>query len=193
MNDLSVMRRLRQYPKQLFSVRDLQKILGVKPGSLRTVIMRLKQRNVLVSVTQGWYTMFGSTLTPEEAATHIYYPSYISLKTVLSREGIINQIPRPLYLVTVRKTHTIPILGVETIFRQITSPLFFGYHTVNNIPIAYPEKALLDTIYYVSYGRETLDFDDLDVSRLNHKRWNRLKSLFPPRIQRYIEKAHYIP
>lgn len=190
MKDLEIIEKIRSFPKKIFSVADLGKILSVKSNSLRTVIMRLKKKGVLNQIARGWYSIFGTVITPEEVASQMYYPSYLSLKTVLSKMGIVNQIPRQIYCVTPRKSYKTTIAGVTVIYRQIKQELYFGYYMENNIAIAYPEKALLDLLYYVSLGRETVSIDELDLSRINKKRWKQFKKIYPEKMKNLL---NYVP
>lgn len=189
MNDLEIVKTISAYQKPILSLIDLEKILQVDKKSLRTKIMRLVKRGVLQKVSRGWYSVFGKTVIPEEVAGQLYYPSYISLKTVLSKAGVINQIPTDIFLVTPNKTYQIKLLGGRLIFRQIKKELFFGYFLDKGVPMAYPEKALLDLLYFVSYGKETVSLDELDLKYLNKNRWNEFKKLYPKRVGKLISQV----
>ncbi len=187
-NDFQLINEIRSLQKAIFSVADLGKILSVKEKSLRTVIMRLKNKGVLNQVKRGWYSVFDQVMVPEEVVGQLYYPSYLSLKTVLHKIGIINQIPRQIYAVSTKKSYKTAISGVPIIYRQIKPDLFFGYYLDNQVLTAYPEKALLDLLYYVKKGRETVSFSELDLSQLNLKRWRQFKKPYSKIIKELIEK-----
>lgn len=189
MKDLELIQKIREFPKKNFSITDLEKILSVKKKSLRTVIMRLKNKGVLNQITRGWYSVFGVVVTPEEIVNQIYYPSYLSLKTVLSKAGIVNQIPRQIYCITPRKSYKTKIVDVSVIYRQIKKELYFGYYIENDLEIAYPEKALLDLLYFVSLGREAVSLNELDISRINKKRWMQFKKIYPKKTENLINSV----
>lgn len=189
MNDLEIVKTISAYQKPILSLIDLEKILQTDQKSLRTKIMRLVKRDVLQKVGRGWYGVFGKTVIPEEVAAQLYYPSYISLKTVLSKAGVINQIPTDIFLVTSNKTYQTKLLESRLIFRQIKKELFFGYFLDKGVPIAYPEKALLDLLYFVSYGKDTVSLDELDLKYLNKSRWNKFKRLYPKRVDKLISQV----
>jgi len=92
MNDLKIIEKIRSFPKKIITVSDLGKILPFSQKSLPTIISRLKKRGVLNQVARGYYSAYGEIIVPENVACQIYYPSYLSLKTVLSKAGVINQI-----------------------------------------------------------------------------------------------------
>jgi len=188
MNELKIIEKIRQFPKQVFTVSDLEKILAVSKKSLPTVISRLKKRGVLNQVGRGYYGAYGEVIVPENVACQIYYPSYLSLKTVLSKVGVINQIPREIYLVTPRKTHKTKIAGVSVIYRQIKEELFFGYFLKDRNLIAYPEKAFLDLLYFSWRGIETVNFSEVDCFYLNKKRLERWGRRYPKGVREIIER-----
>ena len=128
MNDLKILEKIKEFPKTLFSVDDLGKILNIKEKSLRTVIYRLSRRGVIRKLGAGWYSIYGTIVTPEQIASQIYHPSYLSLKTILSKDGIINQIPRQIYSISLNKSYKIKINGVFLVYRQIKRELFFGFY-----------------------------------------------------------------
>ena len=188
MNDLKILEKIKEFPKTLFTVDDLGKILNIKEKSLRTVIYRLSQRGVIRKLGAGWYSIYGTIVTPEQIASQIYHPSYLSLKTVLSKDGIINQIPRQIYSISLNKSYKIKINGVFLIYRQIKRELFFGFYQKENQYMAYPEKALLDLLYFISRGIETVSFEELDLSRLNRKKLFQWVKLYPSPTKKYLKE-----
>ena len=188
MNDLKILEKIKEFPKTLFSVDDLGKILNIKEKSLRTVIYRLSRRGVIRKLGAGWYSIYGTIVTPEQIASQIYHPSYLSLKTVLSKDGIINQIPRQIYSISLNKSYKIKINGVFLVYRQIKRELFFGFYQKENQYMAYPEKALLDLLYFISRGIETVSFEELDLSRLNRKKLFQWVKLYPSPTKKYLKE-----
>jgi len=188
MNELKIIEKIRSFPKKIFTVSDLGKILPFSQKSLPTIISRLKKRGVLNQVARGYYSAYGEIIVPENVACQIYYPSYLSLKTVLSKAGVINQIPKAIYLVTPRKTYQTEIAGVSVIYRRIKEELFFGYYLKDQSLIAYPEKALLDLLYFSSRGLETVNFSEMDWSYLNKKRLKRWGRRYSKGVKEMIKR-----
>lgn len=189
MRDLELVSKLKNLGKKLYTVSDLGKILPVKEKSLRTVIMRLTKRGVLNKIARGLYSVFDEAVDIEEAACQLYYPSYLSLKTVLSKQGIINQIPQEVQLITARKSYKIKIAGVLVVYRQIKKELFFGYFKEKRKLIAYPEKALLDLLYFALLGKEYFPAKEIDVSKIDKVRWRKYRRYYPEKIERLISAA----
>ncbi|OGK10466.1 hypothetical protein A2767_01355 [Candidatus Roizmanbacteria bacterium RIFCSPHIGHO2_01_FULL_35_10] len=186
MNDLKILQRINQYPNSIFSVSDLGKILNSKEKNLRTVIHRLSKRGVIQKLGRGWYSAYNKIVIPEQVTSQIYYPSYLSLKTVLSKVGVVNQIPRQIYSVTLNKSYQAKINNILLVYRQVKRELFFGFYQKENQYIAYPEKALLDLIYFVSRGVETVSWQEMDLSRLNKKKLFRWVKSYPSAAKKYL-------
>jgi hypothetical protein len=75
------------------------------------------------------------------------YPSYVSLYTALSRRGLITQIPRTIYVVSLANTRTVRTpVGTFSVHR-LPPELFGGYEERNGERMATSEKAVFDTLY----------------------------------------------
>jgi len=68
-------------------------------------------------------------------------------------------------------------------------PLFhFGYTLQKDLFIALPEKALLDQLYLVSFGKAKLDFDELNLKELSKTKFLQFSKKFPARTQKLAKK-----
>lgn len=77
------------------------------------------------------------------------FPSYISLQSALFHHGMISQVPAVVYAVSPARTRRFSTpLGVVSI-HHITPAFFGGFEIEGNaaVPIATPEKALIDLLY----------------------------------------------
>ena len=76
------------------------------------------------------------------------YPSYVSLYTALSRRGLITQLPRTIYVVSLGRTRTVltPV-GTYSVHR-LPPELFGGFEERNGERMATAEKAVFDTLYF---------------------------------------------
>jgi len=100
-----------------------------------------------------------------ELANRIYTPSYISLETVLSREGIVFQHYEQIFLVSYL-TREIICDGLKYVFRKIKDTILtnsLGVEKKGNYFIASRERAFLDTVYlnknYYFDNLSSLDWD----------------------------------
>ncbi|MBU1085767.1 MAG: hypothetical protein ABIJ43_01795 [Candidatus Beckwithbacteria bacterium] len=189
MNEIKLIEKLRLVDKSWWSLNDLGKVLLIKPSSLYTVASRLVKKGVLIRIGQGIYGVFGKTVVPEEIASSLYYPSYLSLKTVLVKAGVINQVAQEIQLMTTKRTKQIKIGETRLKYHQIKKELFFGYRVEKGMAMAYPEKALLDLFYLSSLGKAFVSFEELDMSGLDQKKLKTYSKKFSKRVQMLVKKV----
>jgi len=125
------------------------------------------------------------------------YPSYISTWTALYNHGMISQIPREIYAVSLDRTKKVVTpLGVYVI-QHITPRLFDGFNLRKGIAMATPEKALFDTVYLLSArGRRHVHLPEIDLPerfrREQLRMWirrialRRLRTAVAERIERIL-------
>lgn len=75
------------------------------------------------------------------------YPSYISTWSALFHHGIIDQIPREVYVVSLDRSKRISTPLGAFVVQHMRPELFKGFETRDGFTMATPEKALFDTLY----------------------------------------------
>jgi hypothetical protein len=119
-------------------------------------------------------------------------PSYISLMTALDYYEITTQVQRDFVeSIAVKRTKELPVNGHIFRYSKIAINLYFGFKKEKGFFIATPEKALLDALYLMSYGRYALDTSALDVAKLDRDEIKRLSMEFPLRTQNRLNKHGY--
>ena len=93
-----------------------------------------------------------------------------------------------LIFVTKNKTKKINLGGQTIEYRQIYPDFFCDYTLQGNLYIALPEKALLDQLYFVSLGRVSLDYDELNLHELSKTKFLKLSKKFPLRTQKLAKE-----
>lgn len=79
------------------------------------------------------------------------FPAYVSLWSALSHHGMIDQIPRSVYIASLARSQRISTTLGEFSVHHIAPELFGGFlHAKDTGPVAKAEKALFDTIYVLS-------------------------------------------
>ncbi len=180
--------KLKQFEKKYLTLADFEKILGRKRYSLRILIHRLVKDGFLLRLKPGVYILPDNWTNLDQIANQLYYPSYLSFVSALSRYGIIGKIPYSLTFATLKKSKTMILGETEVIYSQLKPELFFGYKMEGSINIAYPEKALLDQIYLASLGKAFIDYEELTLIDLQKKRFNEYARRFPKRIRRGVKE-----
>ena len=130
-------------------------------------------RRGIWAVPRGW----GASIDPLDALPVLTrpYPSYASLWTALSMHGMIEQIPRSFYAVSLDRARRITTSIGDFQISAIHPDLFGGMtgESGSRAGMASPEKALFDTVYvhtvhrlaHVSLPEVTLteDFDPISM------------------------------
>lgn len=186
---LRLINLLRRFNRPYFTNSDLQKITGLGRPSLAVALSRLTRRGVLVRLKRGVYQFSLAEVDISRVANQLYYPSYLSFESVLSRYGILSQIPYTQTFATTKRSKKIIIWETEAEFRQLKPELFFGYITENGMYVAEPEKALLDQLYMVSRGKGSLALEELDLREINTTRFEAYAKKFPDYTKPLVDKA----
>lgn len=186
MNDLIT--TLQSLGKLYYSIADLKKITGLSRDSLYVVLSRYVQRKKLLRLTSGIYILSEQYSQIDVIANSLYQPSYVSFESALSRYGILSQVPYTLTFATTRKSLRKALAETQIEYRQLKPFLFFGYDKINSLFIAAPEKAFLDTVYFVSFGKSAVNLKNLNLRELNRTKVKTLARKFPEKIRRLVEQ-----
>lgn len=170
MKQQQLIQKIETLGKDVFSIKDLKKLFP-EETNLKISVKRMLDAEVLIQITRSIYTLKQENLDIEKVATQLYYPSYISFESALSKYGIINQGLYGLTLATTRHSKKMALAGVECEYSQLHEILFFGFDLINGTYLAQPEKAFLDQIYLMTLGKRAGNssewyLDDLDREKL---------------------------
>jgi predicted transcriptional regulator of viral defense system len=184
--DTDLLRELASTGKEFFTLPDLEKVTTLPRKSLKVSLTRWLKRGVLERATPGIYVVPGSAPKPEVIAGQLYFPCYLSFETALNRSGILNLIPYSFTFATARRTRTTTVLGREVVFRQIKKELFFGFEMCENIYVAEPEKALLDLVYMSTFGKASLQVEEMDFRSISLAKSLDYAQRYPPRVKKRL-------
>lgn len=131
---------------------DVMGLLGINKSSASKMLSRLADSGHVTRVKRGlWIVAEG--LDPLVLPRYLTspFPSYVSLQSALYYHGMISQIPRIIYCVSLARTRLYRT-PLETIsIHHVAPPFFSGYKEVGRqgVFMATPEKALLDFLYLI--------------------------------------------
>ncbi len=162
--------------KEVFDISDIKKLFP-DDKHVNTSIKRLRDSGVIIHVTRGVYMLRGHSFDMEKLATRLYYPSYISFESALSKYGVINQGLYTLTLATTRHSKKITLIDVDCEYSKLKPELYFGFNLVGGTYIAEPEKAILDLLYLVSLGKRTKNSEEWYTEEIDR---NKIKTYLPP-------------
>lgn len=123
--------------------------LGLSTPRVSNLLRSLETAGLVRRLRRGLW-LLDSSLEPFRLAPYLTAPdpAYISFWSALARHGMIEQIPRQVFVASLHQSQRIETsLGTYSI-HQLAPELFGGFTgTEETGYLATPEKALLDTIY----------------------------------------------
>ncbi len=171
---MATINRLAPDQRGVFGISDISNLMPLPLGSKLAVnrtLDRLVKDGVLNKIQRGIY------VTPQFdlglLARRIAPNSYVSMDSVLARNGLIGTVPAyGLSVVDTRRGRSIPTPNGAIRFFSIQPDLRFGFEYQNAVAFADSEKAFLDILYFYTKGhRFVIDpRNEVDISKLNRKK-----------------------
>ena len=182
MNSKEFMERLKGSRRAVFNLHDLSNIIGKGESYSKVYVNRLTKKD-LMRLERDKYATKGTH--PFLVASGLVFPSYISLISAYGYYNLTTQLPRTLYVVTLRQRKGLLYDNAEIRFVRFHKERFFGFRRDmlegKFLFVAEVEKAIVDSLYLPRYGRmaETLSAlteAKLDLGRL-HSFAERMRSV----------------
>jgi len=186
MTGIEALKKLEKLKKDYYSVKDLERILDIPVDNLRKQLTRWVEKGFLIRVAKGIYAPYGTEIDVLKIANQMYYPSYLSFESVLSKYGILSQVPYTLTFATPKRTKKMILNDVEVEFTKLSDKYFFGYTFENGINIASPEKALVDCLYLVSKGKRVIGVDELYLKNIDNGKLIEISKVFPKNTKELV-------
>jgi predicted transcriptional regulator of viral defense system len=141
--------------------------LNMSPTAAAHALERLASAGLVQSVRHGiWYV--GPGPIDPLAVLPVFtrpYPSYMSVWSALFDHGMIDQIPRAFYAVSMGRTKKVRATGATFEIHHICPALFDGYSgsTGTRAGVATPEKAIFDTVYLLASRSTDVSLPELEL------------------------------
>jgi len=179
-------KRLAESEKTVFTVDDLKKIWSVDNANyLKVIINRLFQRKEIIRIHRGIYVLANKKHDFLELANKLKSPSYVSLETVLQKEGIVFQDQGSVIFSV--SNNTLSKKAGNMTFRYfkladeiLSNPL--GVETRGQVIIASPERALCDRLHL----SPKYYFDNL--RGLNAEKLTSISAIYNQRVKKEIQQ-----
>ncbi len=164
----------------LFTLKTLRDILEIKKeGTLFSVIKKLLRAGILAKIEKDKYLLKGAKINDFSLANFIYQPSYVSFESALNFYGILSQFPYEIFSATTKKTVGKNFRNKAFTYAHIKKDLFWGYEKKGDFVIAFPEKALLDQLYFTAKGYKRINLDEYDLSNVHISRLKKYLGRYP--------------
>jgi len=161
-------------------------VTGIRREISKVKLTIYRAKGYLASPKRGVYYLADEYLDKNKVANKLYYPSYISLDTAMSKYGIIPETVYAITSVTTKATREFSDDNYSYLFNKIKKNAYTGYKLDGDVLIADPEKALVDYLYFVSMGQRVFN-DRLDLTKIDTKKVLEYAKLFnSKRLDRII-------
>ena len=177
-----------------FTVENVAVLKGISVPSAHVLCSRYVRRGVFIRLKKNFYVLNSDwahygTRELFRISNYLQVPSYISCMTALSYYGITTQVQRNWYeSISQRRTMQIECGGARFVYMKIAKQYYTGFSRQEDVFMATPEKAFLDAIYLNSLGRYPLDWDSLDIGRLEAGNLTALMAFFPENVKRRVKE-----
>lgn len=182
---------MRKANLRIFRTGDFVLMTGLAGPAAVKALSRLADEDLVVRLRRGlWASRLAENLNPYEMVPHLTapWPAYVSLHTVLSDAGVIEEIPHVIYAVTSGRPAVYRNSLGQVHVHHLPARLIWGYSMRpvgrGTYPAADKEKAFLDLVYLALSPRSPLE--------LPHKR-GRAWKLDRNRLRAYAERFEHPP
>jgi hypothetical protein len=189
--------KLKKIKKEYFGYEELFRALNITLSSARVTCTRLVRQGILVRLKRNLYILKDRwDALPRQGkfilANVIQTPSYISLMTALDYYEVTTQLQRDfIESIAIRRTKTVEIDKNIFNYSKISPSLYFGFYKENKFFIASPEKAFLDSLYFMSLKRYKFDLTSIDFGKLNIRLIHKILKKYPRKTQKLWERYEY--
>jgi predicted transcriptional regulator of viral defense system len=156
---------LQQLGRAVVERREVIARLGVSPARASQILRALEHSGLVSRLGKGlWLLDRGAdpfSIPPYLTAP---FPAYVSMWSALARHGMIDQIPRQIFVASLDRPRTIETpIGTYSV-HHLAPEVFGGYTgTAATGYVATPEKALFDTIYLRAARRRRTYLPELEL------------------------------
>ncbi len=148
MRSAQALASLRGMGQPFVTTRDAAVRLSLSESATSKLLDRLARDGAVVPVRRGLWALEAHS-DPLQLAGRITapYPSYVSLWSALYVHGVLSQIPRETYVVSLGRPRRIATRLGTIVVHQIAPEVFGGFTIDRGIAVASPTKAVFDLAY----------------------------------------------
>jgi len=185
---------LKKIKNPYFTYQDVAKILSIAEDSARVFCTRYVKQKYLIRLKRNFYILKErwDNITPKqrlELANILQVPSYISLMTALSFYEYTTQVQQKfIESISLYRTFTKDIEGFIFNYSKIKKDFYFSFAKKNNIFIASPEKAFIDSLYLSYLGKYNLDVSSLDLEKVDKRICENILKRYPQKFKIYYKR-----
>lgn len=171
--------------KTVFRPKDLQSLWRENSKNTVVTVKRMAAKKVILKLAKGYYAI-REDYNVYELANLIVSPSYVSFNSALLFWGVCFQLSATVQSVSLINYER-KVGGKAYKYQAMKKDLFFcseGIDSKNNVSMAGPERALLDSFYFGF----TANVDDWE--KINKTYLKKLAEKYPLSVQEKIKKLY---
>jgi predicted transcriptional regulator of viral defense system len=179
-----------------FTVEDIAVILDIQVDSARVLCNRYTKNGMFIRLkknfyvlTQNWDLLENSKDAFFRIANYLQVPSYISFMTALAYYEITTQVQRNfIESAGIKRSIQYEVKGVLFKYYLLNKKYYFDFNKKEDRFIATKEKALVDAVYLYSLGKYAIDFNALDLKKLDQEKLRQLIRVYSERTKAIVTK-----
>lgn len=186
---------LSEFGRKLYlTVKDVAQILDIKLESARVACARYARQGLFVRLKNDFYVLshkweLYSRKDFFRLASHLQVPSYISFGTALSYYELTTQVPGLFFeSAALKRSRRLNIRDAAFNYYKLKREYYFDFVKEEGFFIATREKALVDAVFLLSFGKYSLDIDAIDPAKFDQNRINKITRVFPVKTQRMMRQ-----
>lgn len=151
--------------RPIIETREAAIRLGVSTGRASQLMRSLEESGLVRRLRRGLWAL-GRDVDPFTVPPYLTapFPAYVSLWSALARHGMIEQVPRRIFVASLDRTRSIRTSVGECSIHHLAPELFGGYREEGRGRyMAIPEKALFDTVYVLVPGGSRIHLPELEL------------------------------
>ena len=183
-----------QSDRPLWTTGAIAQALHLPPASTRVWCSRKTKRGELLRLKRDLYVLpavfdqFGEEKMLK-LANLLQTPSYISCLSSLSFHQLTTQLPvSRIESMNPVRSRTYQIKDWLFRYYYCQPSYYFGFTRQQGLFVASPEKALLDALYLLCFGRYALDASALNLGKIDWPLLEKYSKKYPARTQKFIKK-----
>src|SRR5258706_8648826 len=161
MSGIDLMLLLGTFPAPVVTTSEVAALMGRRVDSANKMLLRLAGKGVVRPLARGLWALVND-LDPNLLSRYVAAPSasYVSLLSALRFHGMISQIPRSVYVVSLGRPRKVETAAGDFSIHTLSPEVFGGFSpTQGGWFVATPEKAMFD-LFYLS-GTKSCPFSTL--------------------------------
>jgi len=157
---------LQRMDRPVIGTREAAVRLALSTSATSQLLRRLERSRLVRRLRRGLWVLRPET---EPFAVSRYltapFPAYVSFWSALARHGMIEQIPRQVYVASLGRTRKIKTSMGDFSIHHLVPELFGGYRQIDEGGhLATPEKALFDTVYVLTPKGGQIHLPELELT-----------------------------